>query len=154
MAQWYCQVSGQRYGPISQEELQAWINQGRVKSTDQVWSEGMSSWVPTGTVPALVLPMQAPPAMLAPHRGTAVLVLGILGLVICFICGIIAWVMGNNDLRAMTQGRMDPTGRGTTQAGRICGIISVCLACAGLAIWILWFLIFAGAAGMGMHRGF
>jgi len=32
-----------------------------------------------------------------PHRGTTVLVLGIRGLVVCPICGIIAWVMAKGD---------------------------------------------------------
>ena len=84
-----------------------------------------------------------PPAQgaLKPHRGGVVLTLGILGLVICFICGIIAWVMGKNDLREIDAGTMDPTGRGLTNAGRICGMISVILACAGLAIWLLFMII-------------
>ena len=69
-----------------------------------------------------------------PHRGVVILVLGILGLVCCFICGIIAWVMGSGDLREMDAGRMDPSGRGLTQAGKICGIISVVL-------WILWIIL-------------
>ncbi|MBN2182674.1 MAG: hypothetical protein JW715_12250, partial [Sedimentisphaerales bacterium] len=47
-----------------------------------------------------------------PHRGTLILILGILGLVCCVICGIIAWVMGNTDLREIDAGRMDPSGRG------------------------------------------
>ncbi|NIP27419.1 MAG: DUF4190 domain-containing protein [Phycisphaerae bacterium] len=74
---------------------------------------------------------------LAPHRGVVVLVLGILGLVVCFICGIIAWVMGNNDLRQMDAGSMDPSGRGLTQAGKICGMISCILAIIGIVIWLL-----------------
>ncbi len=74
---------------------------------------------------------------LKPHRGGVVLALGILGIVVCFICGIIAWVMGNNDLREMAAGTMDPAGRGLTQAGKICGMISVILAIVGLFIWIV-----------------
>lgn len=62
-----------------------------------------------------------------PHRGGVVLALGILGILCCFICGIIAWVMGNNDLKEMAAGKMDPAGRGLTQAGKICGMISVIL---------------------------
>ncbi len=45
---------------------------------------------------------------LQPHRGVVILVLGILGLVACVICGIIAWVMGNTDLREMREGEWIP----------------------------------------------
>ncbi len=84
---------------------------------------------------------------LAPHRGAVVLVLGILGIVLCTICGIIAWVMGNNDLRQMDAGVMDPSGRGLTQAGKICGMISVILVIVGFVIWLLvMMLVGAGAA--------
>ena len=107
--------------------------------------------------PGTTLPLYAPPPgiYLKPHRGTAVLVLGILGLVVCFICGIIAWVMGKTDLREMEAGRMDPSGRGLTEAGKICGIISVVLACAGMLLGliymiIIFIIIFAiAAAGFG-----
>jgi hypothetical protein len=86
---------------------------------------------------------------LKPHRGVLILVLGILGLVCCTICGIIAWVMGNGDLREIDAGRMDPSGRGLTQAGKICGMISVILAIVGFAIWLLLVIIgaIAGASG-------
>ena len=87
-------------------------------------------------------PTQMP---LNPHRGTVILVLGILGIVCCFICGIIAWVMGNGDLREIDAGRMDPSGRGLTQAGKICGMISVILQIVGFAIWLLIVIISAGA---------
>ncbi len=66
--------------------------------------------------------------MQRPHRGTTVLVLGIPSLVFqCagWIFGVIAWSMGSADLREMDTGRMDPSGRGLTNAGRICGMISV-----------------------------
>jgi hypothetical protein len=44
--------------------------------------------------------------------------------------------MGNNDLREMTAGIMDPSGRGMTQAGKICGMIGVILAIVGMCIWL------------------
>jgi hypothetical protein len=75
---------------------------------------------------------------LRPHRGGLILALGILGLVCCFICGIIAWVMGSNDLKEMAAGRMDPSGQGMTQAGKICGMISVILQIVGFVIWFLF----------------
>jgi len=84
---------------------------------------------------------------LQPHRGAVILVLGILGLILCFICGIIAWVMGNTDLREMREGRMDPSGMGLTNAGRICGMISVILAIVGFIFGVLLMVggILAGA---------
>ncbi len=82
---------------------------------------------------------------LRPHRGGVVLALGILGIVVCFICGIIAWVMGNNDLREMAAGTMDPAGRGLTQAGKICGMIGVILTIAVLGIYLLIVVIGVGA---------
>jgi len=50
-------------------------------------------------------------------------VFGILSFVVCPFFGVAAWVMGNNDLREMAQGRMDPSGRDMTKAGRICGMV-------------------------------
>jgi hypothetical protein len=87
------------------------------------------------------------------HRGAMVLTLGILGLVICGFLGPVAWIMGNNDLAAMRAGRMDPSGEGITQAGRICGIISTVLLILGCALSCLWFAAvgFMGAAGAGRN---
>lgn len=83
---------------------------------------------------------------LRPHRGTLILVLGILGLVVCGVCGIVAWVMGKADLAEMDAGRMDPAGRDLTNIGRILGIIACCLMLAGVALALVW-IIFALAVG-------
>lgn len=70
------------------------------------------------------------------HRGTLILILGIAGIVCCMPCGIVAWVLGQSDLKAMDRGEIDPEGRSLTNAGKICGIISVILGTLGLVIWI------------------
>jgi len=63
-----------------------------------------------------------------PHRGGLVLVLGILGIVFgCAPVAVVAWVMGRSDLAKIDAGVMDPAGRGTTQAGRILGIVGTVL---------------------------
>ncbi len=65
-----------------------------------------------------------------PHRGTLILVLGILSIVLtpCLsILGIPAWIMGNSDLKAIDADQMDASGRSLTSAGRICGMIGVIL---------------------------
>ena len=88
-------------------------------------------------------PQPAPQRPLEAHRGGAVLALGILGLAVCVICGIIAWVMGNGDLRKIDAGLMDPAGRGLTQAGKICGMISVIVGC---VVAVIWLIVVIGAA--------
>ena len=95
--------------------------------------------------PAATAEAQAPVQSVAPHRGVLILVLGILGIVCCFICGIIAWVMGNNDMREIDAGRMDQTGRGLTQAGKICGMVGVILAIVVIVINLIFMLL-----GMGV----
>lgn len=136
MAQWYAQVGTERYGPTSEEEMRSWVEQGRITAGDMVWSEGMANWVAAGEAfpavrPAMVASSPAYPSVASsymPHRGAAVLVLGILGLATgCGILGIIAWVMGTKDLRLMAAGQMDRAGESTTKAGRICGIIAALL---------------------------
>jgi len=88
-----------------------------------------------------------------PHRGTLILVFGILGLVICGPLGIAAWVMGNSDLRAMDAGTMDPSGRGTTQAGKICGMIAtILMILAVLVIGAIFVLGLGSAILSGGHH--
>ena len=74
-----------------------------------------------------------------PHRGTLILVLGILSLVVCAPIGIAAWLMGSGDLKLMDSGQMDSTGRSLTNAGRICGIIATVLLILGVLGGILIF---------------
>lgn len=83
---------------------------------------------------------QTPPTgggAMEPHRGTMILIFGILGIVCCLIFGIVAWVMGQNDLKKMDAGQMDPSGRGMTNAGRILGIVGVVLQIVGFVINLL-----------------
>ncbi len=71
-----------------------------------------------------------------PHRGTLILVFGILSLVMCAPLGIVAWIMGSSDLKQMDAGAMDPSGRSVTNAGRICGIIATVLLAVGVFVAI------------------
>jgi hypothetical protein len=91
-----------------------------------------------------------------PHRGTIILVLGILSLVcltgLCFwvpniigvVLGIIGWWMGHIDLNKMKAGSMDPEGQGMTQAGWICSMLGtvlnllVTLACGAYFVFVMW----------------
>src|SRR5262245_37497475 len=61
----------------------------------------------------------------APHRGTLILVLGILSLTgASILTGIPAWILGNQDLKEIRAGRMDPEGESNTNIGRILGMVS------------------------------
>lgn len=83
---------------------------------------------------------------LEPHRGTLILVMGILGILVCFVCGILAWVWGSADLKKIKAGTMDPEGQSLTNAGYIMGIISVVLTILGLIFAILVFGAFVTLA--------
>jgi hypothetical protein len=84
---------------------------------------------------------------LAPHRGSTVLTLGILSLVILgIIFGPIAWSMGHSDLQEMRAGRMDPEGEGTTNAGKICGMIGTILGIVGIVFCLIWVMALTTAA--------
>ncbi len=79
-------------------------------------------------------------------NGTLILVLGILSIVFgCFgvVLGPIAWVMGNNALKA---GYVDPSQAGQISAGRICGIIGTVIGVLSLIYVIVVFGIVGSAA--------
>jgi hypothetical protein len=107
-----------------------------------------------------------------PHRGTMVLVFGILSIVFGAVVpagaccgplavagfvglgmGIAAWVMGRRDLAKIDAGTMDPRGRGSTKAGKICGIIGtlvsslMILLLLGLVVFYVVFMIVSSQQG-------
>jgi len=77
-----------------------------------------------------------------PDHGTLVLVLGILSLVLCGPVGIAAWILGNSDLKEIDAGRMDPAGRSTTNAGRICGMIGTAFTVIGVIVGVVAAVLF------------
>ena len=86
------------------------------------------------------------------HRGGIVLMLGILSLVcnVMLIPGILAWILGYADLKRIDAGKMNPEGRGLTQAGMILGIIGTSMAGLALLFYfgLMVFGILAGVAGV------
>jgi hypothetical protein len=102
---------------------------------------------------------------LAPHRGGAVLTLGIgslvctLGTLFCLaspliglVLGIVSWVLGQQDLAAIRAGRMDPTGRGTVNGGRVCGIIGTILNALVVVGGVLLLVVLFGVAAADRGR--
>ena len=74
-----------------------------------------------------------------PHRGSSVLVYGILGIVLCQLLAIAAWRMGTDDMREMDIGQMDPSGRELTNAGRILGKVGTVILIFQLAMMLIVF---------------
>jgi hypothetical protein len=83
---------------------------------------------------------------MAPHQGTLILVLGILSFfVVPFILGPIAWALGSSNLAAMRAGRMDPSGRDMTNAGRVCGMVATILGIIAVVIGIVLLIVLLSA---------
>jgi hypothetical protein len=82
-------------------------------------------------------------------NGVIILILGILSIAICGLLGPIAWVMGNQSMKDIRMGVMDPREEGLVNAGRIIGMIVTILICLGVVLYcgILVFAIGIGAAG-------
>lgn len=81
------------------------------------------------------------PTTVEPHRGTLILVLGILSLLLCAPIGIAAWIMGSSDLAAMRQGRMDRSGESITRVGQVLGIVATVLMAIGVAFFFLGIVV-------------
>ena len=73
-------------------------------------------------------------------KGTTILVLGILGLVVCGVLAPVAWAMGNTAKKEMdAQPNVNWTNKGNITAGRICGIVGTCF----LILGVLGFIALA-----------
>lgn len=74
-------------------------------------------------------------------NATATLVLGILSIVVCFICGIIALVISNKDLALYraNPGIYSEASYNNIKAGRVCAIIGLALQLVGIVIYIAFF---------------
>jgi uncharacterized membrane protein YjgN (DUF898 family) len=75
------------------------------------------------------------------HQAVTVLILGILGLVLCQVISPFAWVMGNRVVREIDASNGQVGGRGTANAGRICGIVGTFLLAAGVVFAVVIIII-------------
>ena len=64
---------GERYGPYSLEDVNAYLANGTLLPTDQAWQDGMPDWVPITQIPGVTAPggAAAPPPLPAPAAGSA-----------------------------------------------------------------------------------
>jgi hypothetical protein len=61
------------------------------------------------------------------HRGSTILIMGLVSIPCCEIIAIVTIIMAIVDLQKMASGRMDPSGRALTIAGLVCACIKLVL---------------------------
>ncbi len=93
-------------------------------------------------------PPASPAAASASREAVTALVLGILGVVCCGFVAPVAWYLGQNELRAIRDGRASAAGEGMAMAGKILGMIGTALLGIGLIVGMLWTLFFGGMAAL------
>src|SRR4051812_44771126 len=149
----FVRVGSQVYGPFALEQLASLRDRSQFQSYDEISEDGQTwrpAWTllgmfdfdaphaqpvhlsadtiaatsPGDITPTLGVPRhEAVQTWTIPHRGSLILVLGLISMMGMPPLGIFAWVMGSNDLHKIRSGIMDPSGESITQAGYICGII-------------------------------
>lgn len=88
----------------------------------------------------------------ASTQAITALVLGILGIFCCGLLAPVAWYLGNQEVKAIREGRSPVAGEGLAKAGMIMGIIGSIL----LVLSILWIFFMGGMAvlqGMAAANG-
>jgi hypothetical protein len=86
--------------------------------------------------------------MAQPHpQGTAILVLGIVGIVICGIAAVVAWVMGNKALKEIDANPSAYSNRQMVVVGRILGIVGTALWAIAIVAYVIFFIVLIGQAG-------
>lgn len=117
---------------------------GRTDRTRGYPAQGYPS-VPYGTAPQAPW---GPAASYAHPRGTTVLVLGILSVVLIPLLGPVAWVMGRNALQEVDAAPHATSNRSTLQAGTVLGIIGTVFMVLGLLWFVaaIGFILMAGVA--------
>lgn len=137
---WMRADDGSEYGPVDRENLTRWFREGRVGSSYQIRQGPQGAWQPSH------LFQPSPTSAANPYQATApyhsprpyanypktdqsglILGMGILGLFLCPIFAVVAWVMGSTALKDIEAGRVDPSNKGLVQAGYYLGILSVAL---------------------------
>jgi hypothetical protein len=61
-----------------------------------------------------------------PDRARWVLALGVVSLIVGPL-GLFAWMAGNSCLNAIADGRLDPTCESNARAGRLLGLVAICM---------------------------
>ncbi len=133
------------YGPVSAEQIRAWIAQGRANARSKLQAAGSTEWKPLTDFPefADALPSAAGPASPAPPTPTSQLaaappktsgmavtslVLACLGLLTCGVTSLVGLVLGIVALVHINKSKGQLRGQGLAAAGTIVSAAFVLLA--------------------------
>lgn len=154
MSEWFYGKDGQQHGPMDEATMKARAASGEIGQTDLVWKEGMAEWLPLSKVAELSAgvaaaspeaspytspasnPMGAAPQggmpIAPPTSGLAIasLVLGIIGLIACYVNGLFAIpavICGHMALKRTGDPQKPVGGRGMAIAGLVMGYLGILL---------------------------
>lgn len=85
----------------------------------------------------------------ASSQAITALVLSILGIICCGLLAPISWYLGNQEVKAIREGRSPAAGEGLAKAAVIIGIIGTIL----LALTLVWIFFLGGMAVLGGLSG-
>jgi hypothetical protein len=85
----------------------------------------------------------------ASSQAITALILSILGIVCCGILAPVGWYLGNQEQKAIREGRSPAAGQGLAQAAVIVGIIGTIL----MVFWLLWIFFWGGMAILSGFMG-
>ena len=125
------------YGPVSGEQIRAWITQGRANGRSQLQAAGSTEWKPLTEFPEFAdalkamaggtsgSPTAGQPAASAKTSGMAVtsLVLGCLGVLSCGVTSLVGVVLGIIALVRINKSKGELKGQGLALAGIIVSLV-------------------------------
>jgi prepilin-type processing-associated H-X9-DG protein len=117
-------ADGKEYGPVTQEQLRAWIAEGRVNAQTRIQAEGSPDWKPLAAFPEFA-PTAAPPPIAPPPAGAAKtsgwaissLVLAVLALMSCGLTALPGLILGIVGLQKIKRSGGQLGGQGLAIAG-------------------------------------
>jgi Domain of unknown function (DUF4190)/GYF domain 2 len=134
-------ADGRQYGPVSREQLQQWIAEGRANTQTQTFTEGSTEWKPLGLLPEFAgcfappTPPTIRPPMPSSFRRTnssamAGLIFGLLAFFCCckFLFGPLGIIFSLVGLSQINRQPECYEGRGLAIAGLVLSILSLLLA--------------------------
>ena len=149
MDAWYYARNGQQHGPVPREELLALLEQGSVKLTDYVWTQGMPAWERAGRVTDLVgtaaadTQAPAPPAeeMDAVVPVTNFLPWAIAATICCCMPGGVASIVYSAQANSAWKAGHVEEAQNAASKAKLWLLLSVVLGLAGNVLWILFSLV-------------